>query len=127
MQATAQIIYAQVVQALSPAEQLQLATLLHRYRVPATAQEIYKIPTQPTAYPISGVSITAQAIYTQVFQALSPIERLQLATLILNGLNPHDLSFVYASDTWSEQDQIDVTTFSLQYAAALFPENEEMV
>jgi len=31
------------------------------------------------------------------------------------------------SDTWSEQDRRDLTAFSLQYAATLYPEEEEIV
>ncbi len=31
------------------------------------------------------------------------------------------------SDTWSEQDQKDLTTASLQYGAALYPEEEDLV
>jgi hypothetical protein len=73
------------------------------------------------------VSTTFQQIYNQIVCTLSPTERLRLATLILNELMQQNLSIVDQSDTWTEQDQLDVTTFSLQYAATLFPENEEMV
>ena len=31
-----------------------------------------------------------------------------------------NLSVVDRSDTWTDQDQLDITTFSLQYAATLF-------
>jgi hypothetical protein len=30
------------------------------------------------------------------------------------------------SDNWTEQDRSDVTNFSLQYAASLFPEEENV-
>lgn len=30
------------------------------------------------------------------------------------------------SDTWTEEDRLDVTTFSLQYAITLFPESQEI-
>ncbi|MBW4569677.1 MAG: hypothetical protein KME31_17110 [Tolypothrix carrinoi HA7290-LM1] len=73
------------------------------------------------------MSTTFQQIYNQIVCTLSPTERLRLATLILNELMQQNLSIVDQSDTWTEQDQLDVTTFSLQYAATLFPENEEMV
>ncbi|UNU26617.1 hypothetical protein [Microcoleus vaginatus] len=69
---------------------------------------------------------TAQEIYIQVVHTLSPTERLRLATLILNELSQHNVAVVEQSDTWSEEDCFDVTTFSLQYAATLFPESEEM-
>jgi hypothetical protein len=69
---------------------------------------------------------TIQEIYTQVLSTLSPTERLQLATLILNGLVQQDTN-VDESDTWTEQDQIDLAAFSWQYAATAFPEDEEVV
>jgi hypothetical protein len=37
------------------------------------------------------------------------------------------VAVVDRSDTWTEQDQRDLTTFSLQYAAELYPEDEELV
>ncbi|MFB2972831.1 hypothetical protein ACE1CD_28055 [Aerosakkonema sp. BLCC-F183] len=72
------------------------------------------------------MSTTVQEVYDRVICNLSPTERLRLATLILNDLVQQNLSIVEQSDTWSEQDRLDVTTFSLQYAATLFPENEEI-
>jgi hypothetical protein len=71
--------------------------------------------------------ITAQEIYNQVVRTLSPTERLRLATLILNELVQQNVSVIAQSDTWTEQDQMDLTNFSLQYAATLFPEDEETV
>lgn len=68
---------------------------------------------------------TAQEIYTQVVRTLSSIERLRLANLILNDLVKQDVSDVDRSDTWTEQDRLELTMFSLQYAATLFPESEE--
>jgi hypothetical protein len=68
---------------------------------------------------------TAQEIYTQVVRTLSSIERLRLANLILNDLVKQDVSDVDQSDTWTEQDRLELTMFSLQYAATLFPESEE--
>lgn len=32
-----------------------------------------------------------------------------------------NLSVVERSDTWTEQDRLDITTFSLQYAATIIP------
>jgi hypothetical protein len=69
---------------------------------------------------------TAIEIYTQIVSTLSPNERLRLATLILNDLVEQNEPIINQSDTWTEQDQVDVTTFSLQCAATLFPDNEEM-
>jgi len=69
---------------------------------------------------------TIQEIYTQVIRTLSPTERLQLATLILNDLVQHNADVVDQSDTWTEQDQLDLVAFSLQYAVTGDPESEEL-
>jgi hypothetical protein len=71
--------------------------------------------------------ITVQEIYNQVVRTLPPTEQLRLATLILNELVQQNVSVIDQSDTWTEQDQIDISNFSLQYAAMLFPEDEETV
>ncbi len=68
---------------------------------------------------------TIKEIYTQVVSTLSPTERLQLASLILNGLLEQGGAVVDESDTWTEQDQLDLATFSWQYAATTFLEEEE--
>lgn len=60
---------------------------------------------------------TAQEIYTQVVRDLSPTERLRLATLILNEFVGQQPTSVDYSDTWTEEDQIDLVNFSLRYAA----------
>jgi hypothetical protein len=73
------------------------------------------------------MSNTAQEIYSQVVCNLSPTERLRLATLILNELVEQNLSIIDQSDTWTEQDQHDLTSFSLEYATSIFPESEERV
>lgn len=70
---------------------------------------------------------TAQEIYTKVVRTLSATERLRLANFILNDLLEQDVSSVIdTSETWAEEDKLDVTNFSLQYAATLFPESEEI-
>jgi hypothetical protein len=69
---------------------------------------------------------TAQEIYIQIIRTLPPTERLRLATLILNDLSQENVAVVEPSDTWTEEDCLDVTTFSLQYATTLFPESKEM-
>ncbi len=71
--------------------------------------------------------ISTEEIYTQVIYNLSPTERLRLATLILNDLVQQNASVVDQSDTWSEQDKLDITAFSLQYAAKIFPESKDLV
>jgi len=70
------------------------------------------------------MSTTIQEIYIQVIRALPPAERLRLATLILNDLVQHNADVVDQSDAWTEQDQLDLVTFSLQYAATGYPESE---
>ncbi|MFH7244499.1 MAG: hypothetical protein ACHWZW_16810 [Spirulina sp.] len=67
-----------------------------------------------------------QEIYNHVLSALSPAERLQLATLILNSLVQANMSVMDDSGTWTEQDQLDLAAFSLQYAVSAFPEDEEI-
>jgi hypothetical protein len=67
---------------------------------------------------------TAQEIYTQVVRDLSQSERLRLATLILNELVGQQLPPVDQSNAWTEEDQIDLANFSLQYAAIAFPDTE---
>ena len=36
-----------------------------------------------------------------------------------------NVSVLEMSDAWSEQDERDLSTFSLRYAATLYPEGEE--
>ncbi|MBD2149927.1 hypothetical protein H6F44_07300 [Pseudanabaena sp. FACHB-1277] len=67
---------------------------------------------------------TAQEIYAQVVHVLSPTERLRLATLILNELVGQQLTSVDQSDTWTDEDQIDLVNFSLRYAATTFSDVE---
>ncbi len=81
--------------------------------------------------------LTAQEVYSQVIQALSPAERLRLATLILNELVQQNLPIVESAvqpdavgqqidqqDNWTEQDQADIVSFSLQHAAAQFTDDQ---
>jgi hypothetical protein len=72
------------------------------------------------------MSTTVREVYDRVLSTLSPKDRLRLATLILNDLVQQNLSVVDESETWTEEDKLDVTTFALQYAATIFPENEEI-
>jgi hypothetical protein len=72
------------------------------------------------------MSTTVREVYDRVLSTLSPTDRLRLATLILNDLVQQNLSVVDESETWTEEDKLDVTAFSLQYATTIFPENKEM-
>lgn len=60
-------------------------------------------------------------------RTLPPNERLHLANLILQELTQSGIQIVEQSGSWSEQDQNDLTAFSLQYAAQLYPEDEDIV
>ena len=73
------------------------------------------------------MAITAQEVFTETVRALPPTERLRLAALILQDLAQADMTVVDTSSVWSEQDQRDLTAFSLQYAAKLYPEEDELV
>ncbi|MEL6491336.1 MAG: hypothetical protein AAFQ95_15370 [Cyanobacteria bacterium J06621_3] len=73
------------------------------------------------------MSNAIQDIYAQVVSPLSPTERLQLATLILNDLVQQKATAIDDSDTWTEQDQIDVVAFSMQYAENAFSEDEALI
>ena len=72
-------------------------------------------------------TITAQELYFQTVRDLPPTERLRLAALILEDLAQPNVSIVDSGEAWSEQDQREVTAFSLQYAATIYPEDEEIV
>ncbi|PNW40111.1 UNVERIFIED_CONTAM: hypothetical protein BEN50_14980 [Euhalothece sp. KZN 001] len=58
-----------------------------------------------------------QKIYEQVIVMLSPNERLQLASLILNDLVEKDATLIDEKDIWTEEDQQDLIAFSLQYVS----------
>lgn len=70
---------------------------------------------------------TVQEIYQHIVSTLPLSEQLRLAALILNDLTQQNIAVIDSSDTWTEQDQLELTTLSLQYAASLFPESEDMV
>ena len=70
---------------------------------------------------------TGQEVFTEAVQALPLNERLRLAALILQDLARSDVAVVDTSNAWSEQDQRDLTAFSLQYAAKRYPDEDELV
>jgi hypothetical protein len=70
---------------------------------------------------------TIDEIYTQVIRVLPPGERLQLAKLILNNLASQNVGVVDESNTWTEEDISDLSKFSLQYVATLYPDDEELI
>lgn len=74
------------------------------------------------------MEITAQEVYADTVLKLTPAERFRLASLILDELTRVGAfpAVVDSTDIWTEQDQQDVTRFSLSYAASLYPEDEEL-
>lgn len=73
------------------------------------------------------MALTAKEIFTETVQTLPPSERLRLAALILQELAQSDVAVVDRSDTWSDEDQRDLTAASLKYAAELYPEEQKLV
>ncbi len=57
---------------------------------------------------------TIQEIYSEVVEILPLNERLQLATMILNDLTNQNISLVDYSNTWTEEDKLDLVNYSLQ-------------
>lgn len=70
---------------------------------------------------------TAQEVFAEAVRVLPPTERLRLAALLLQDLTQSAATVVDSSETWSAQDRNDVTSFSLRYAATLYPEEDELV
>ena len=74
-----------------------------------------------------NMALTAQEIFSETVQSLPPDEQFRLAALILQELSQSGITVVDSRDTWSEQDQKDLTTASLKYAKTLYPEEEDLV
>jgi hypothetical protein len=70
---------------------------------------------------------TIQEVYQTIVATLPVGDRLRLAALILNDLAQQNVDVIDTSHTWAEQDQLELASFSLQYATSLFPDDEEMV
>ena len=62
------------------------------------------------------MSTNVQDLYTQTVRPLPTQERLQLAALILTELAQSPATVDY-DDAWSDEDQADLTAFSMSYAA----------
>ncbi len=69
---------------------------------------------------------TIQEIYQNIVATFSLSDRLRLAALILNDLTQQNFAVIDVSDTWTERDQLELTSLSLQYANSLFPEKKEI-
>jgi hypothetical protein len=74
-----------------------------------------------------NMALTAQEVFKETVRSLPLSEQLRLAAMILQELAQPDVAVVDRSDTWSEQDQADLTAVSLKYAAGLYPEEESLV
>ena len=71
---------------------------------------------------------SAQEIYAKTVRSLPPGERLRLAALILNELIGRAApAGVDVSEVWTDDDRRDLASFSLQYAATVYPEDEDLV
>ncbi len=73
---------------------------------------------------MSNTTQTVQEIYQNIVGKLPLSDRLRLAALILNDLTRKNVDIIDTSDTWTEQDRLELTSFSLQYANSLFPDEE---
>ena len=73
--------------------------------------------------------MTAQKLFTDTVYNLPPAERFRLACLILDELVRSGglPAAADSSDIWSERDQEELTDYSLAYAAAVYPEDEDLV
>jgi hypothetical protein len=72
------------------------------------------------------MALTAEEVFTETVRVLPLSERLRLATLILQELTQSEVAAVDRSDTWSDQDQADLTAASLRHAAELYREEEDL-
>jgi hypothetical protein len=70
------------------------------------------------------MALTAQEIFTRDVRDLPVSERLRLAAIILQDLTHPG---VEQRESWSDQDQQDLTAFSLQHASQIYPEDEDLV
>jgi ribose 5-phosphate isomerase RpiB len=75
---------------------------------------------------MSSTDRTVQEIYQNIVAILPLSDRLRMAALILNDLTQQNVAVIDVNDTWTEQDQLDLTSFSLQYANSVFPNEEDM-
>ncbi|MCW6035904.1 hypothetical protein K4A83_06410 [Spirulina subsalsa FACHB-351] len=78
-----------------------------------------------TVMMMPATSPTIQDVYAYITRILPPTALLQLAALILNGLTQQNNSVVDDSDTWTEQDQLELAAFSLQHFSTTSLGNEE--
>ena len=73
------------------------------------------------------MALTAQEIFTRDVRDLPLSERLRLAAIILQEFTQSGVTVVEQSEGWSDQDQQDLTAFSLKHASQIYPEEEDIV
>jgi hypothetical protein len=61
------------------------------------------------------MAANAKEFYATTVRSLSPKERLRLAAMILNDLTSSS-EYIDFSDSWSDQDLQDLTTFTLSHS-----------
>ena len=76
---------------------------------------------------MSNTDQTIQNIYQKIVSPLSLRDRIQLAALILNELTEKNIEVIDNSDSWTERDQLDITSFALNHAASLLTDEEEII
>ncbi|HTW94673.1 MAG TPA: hypothetical protein VMD30_07775 [Tepidisphaeraceae bacterium] len=69
--------------------------------------------------------MSAREIYDATIRQLPPIERLRLASLILDELAASNGAGLDMGDDWSDEDIADLIAFSARRAAASVPFTDE--
>ena len=62
--------------------------------------------------------MSAREVFNTAVRKLTPLERLRLATMILDELTASQAEGLDISDEWSEEDIRDMTAFSISHAEA---------
>ncbi|MFZ9738859.1 MAG: hypothetical protein ACO3EZ_12700 [Prochlorotrichaceae cyanobacterium] len=73
------------------------------------------------------MQITINQIYNLCIRVLPSSDRLRLATLLLNDLVHQESTVIDESDSWTDEDIADLSNFSLQYAATIYPDDEDLI
>ena len=66
-------------------------------------------------------------VYQYITGKLSLDDRLQLAAMILGDITKDDVELIEKSDFWTDQDQSEISAFSLSYASDAFSDQAEGV
>jgi hypothetical protein len=70
------------------------------------------------------MATTAQEIYNQITNTLSLTERLRLASLLLDDLKKQNIEVIDDGNDWTDEDILDITKISMDYANTLYPESK---